>query len=203
MPAKMRGSVSVRFSVWRSRVERASGTRRQVGVEHLEPARDRAPRAPSAPRTTWSDARFRVLASVRISVPAREVERREPDLPRDARPRRLPVEPARDHQVQDEEEVVLEPEDDALPEAAEAGDPSAPTTAASGGLDRAQEERAPDPHPAETLARRPAASSALDVDGHVGQLRHEADRARGRGASGGTRPRLAPPARDDVRSAGW
>ena len=53
-----------------------------VAVEHLEPAGSCAASAAS-PRTTWSDARFFVPASVSSSVPVVEVERREADLARD------------------------------------------------------------------------------------------------------------------------
>ena len=95
MPEKSRGSVSARFSVWFSRrsAPRNASSRR---ARAPRARRDRARASAASPRTRWSDARLFVPASVSISVPAREVERREPDAAA-ARfaPRRLPVQPAR------------------------------------------------------------------------------------------------------------
>src|SRR5215475_12324140 len=52
----------------------------------------------------------------------REVEGGEADLARHLVPRFSPVEPAGDHEVQDEEEIALQTDDDALAQATERGD---------------------------------------------------------------------------------
>ena len=84
-------------------------------------------------------------------MPAREVERREPDPARRARARRSPVEAAGDHQVDDDEELALEREDDALAQAAEPHDGPA-LDLGHRRIDRAEDERA---RQAEPLERRP------------------------------------------------
>ena len=54
--------------------------------------------------------------------PVREVECRQADLARRFRAARFPVQPARDHQVHDEEQFLLDGDDDALAHAPHAGD---------------------------------------------------------------------------------
>src|SRR5207249_7036338 len=83
---------------------------------------------------------------------------------------RAPVEPARDHEVEDEEELVLEPENDALSQPLQAEN-RLPLESADGGIDRAQEKRTRQPNATERLPDD-AGSETLDVDDDVGQLGH-------------------------------
>ena len=156
------------------RVVLATEAAANCGARRLAAARarrDRARRAPPARAPRASEARFFDDASVRISVPVGKSKAARPTLPGILAPRAgLPLEPPGDHQVQDEEQVVLEHEDDALAQPLERDDP----LAVDGGerrLDRAQQERARQPHLVERLADH-AVGDALDVDGDVGQLGH-------------------------------
>src|SRR5439155_10342971 len=114
--------------------------------------------------------------------PGRELEGRQPDLAGRARARRSPVKATGDHQVEDEEELALELEDDALAEAAEPDDPPA-LRLADRRIDGADEKWGREP---DTLERLPdhARGQVLDVDDDVGKLGH-ARRAGGRGAGKG------------------
>ena len=94
------------------------------------------------------------------------------------------MEPSRDHQVDDQEEIALEGDDETLAQAVQSGHP-----AAMGGrerrIERAQDEWAGQSHPLERGAAD-AQVERLEVDGNVGQLRHAQGtgaRARGRSAS--------------------
>jgi hypothetical protein len=69
-----------------------------------------------------------------------EVERRETEFARDLRPFRQPLQPAGDHEVEDDEHLVLEREDDALAEAAKGYDAFAGEIGGRG-LDGPQHER--------------------------------------------------------------
>ena len=130
MPEKSRGSVSARFSVWFSRV-RAARNARQVRVEHLEAAAIEV-RESASPRARGG-ARRASSCSPRSGGACRPGSRTpRATLPGDLRAALLPVEPAGDHQVEDEEQVALELEDDPLAEAPEADDPL-PLGRASGG----------------------------------------------------------------------
>jgi len=99
-----------------------------------------------------------------------KVERRECSAAADLRPALSPVQPARNHQVQDQEQISLEREDDSL------ADPSQREDPAAAGLperrsDRAQQKRARQPHRLESLtddARFERGEIAQDVR----QLRH-------------------------------
>ena len=83
--------------------------------------------------------------------PAREVERREPHPARRARAGRPPVKTAGDHEVDDDEQLALEREDDALPETAEPHH-GPPLDRGHRRIDRAEDERAGQ---AEPLQRPP------------------------------------------------
>jgi hypothetical protein len=104
----------------------------------------------------------------------REVERGQAHLAGDAGAGRFPVQAARNHQVDDDEQLVFERDDDALAEPAEAGD----LTAGDGRgrrIDGAQQERARDPDALEPRAID-ARPQRLDVDGDVRKLRHGSER---------------------------
>ena len=152
MPLKRCGSVRARLRVWlcaRRTARKAAGS---ASSTSSPPGRWTA--RPSSPRTTCSEARRFVPASVRTSVPSGKSNAASPILPGGLAPLRLPVQPAGDHQVQDEEQVAVELEDDALAEPAEAAD-----DLALGGVQRrvegADQERVDDAHPLQGLARRP------------------------------------------------
>src|SRR5439155_12065864 len=80
--------------------------------------------------------------------PARKIEGCEPDLPGRLRSARAPAKPAGDHQVEDEKELGLERDDEALAEAAEPDHPLA-LRIANRRIDRAQEKGAREPDPLE------------------------------------------------------
>src|SRR2546428_3515562 len=98
--------------------------RRQVRVKYLEAARvvraqtgfatDEMQRGPPLRARLGQDDR-----------PRREVEAGETDLSWQLGARALPMEAARDHEVQNEKEVALESDHDALAEPSESGDPTA------------------------------------------------------------------------------
>ena len=167
MPLKRCGSVSARLSVWFSRVSRSAKTR-QADVQDFEAAgierREVRPRR----ATTCSDACRRAsLPRSGSSVPVGKSNAARPDLAGDGRAASLPAQPSGDHQVQDEEQIVVELEDDPLAEPAQADD-------------RAPVERR---RPAgRACARgtgcRSAAARAADSDSRARALR---DRARRRG----------------------
>ena len=129
------------------------GRRARSAVEHLQAAADRAPPAPPRPRTTCSEARFFVPASVRSSVPVGKSKAARPTLPGypGAAPR-LPAQASGDHQVQHQEELALEADHDALAQPPEARDPPA-DEAREGRLDGAQQERAGQPDRLQRLAQ--------------------------------------------------
>ncbi len=97
---------------------------------------------------------------------ALEVERGESELLRHRAPLLAPTESARDHQVHDEEELAVEREDDALADAAQRGDAPA-LELGELRFDRAQEERALEPHSFELDAAN-APFEVFDVERDVG-----------------------------------
>jgi hypothetical protein len=106
---------------------------------------------------------------------ALEVERGEVDLAREPPAGLSPTEPSRDHQVQDEEQVALEREDDALSQAAEAGH-DAPRGLRERRRRRPEEERRAEP---DALEPPPCGLplEAFHVHGDVRQLGHGPPRA--------------------------
>ena len=115
MPSNSDGSVSARLTVWRS-LRMRSANAAGLAVRTSSPPRSKSASAgggqrdappmggadgstAACPATRWIDARFLPLASVKISVPVGEIERREPDLAGDLGAALLPAQPARDHQV--------------------------------------------------------------------------------------------------------
>src|SRR5438093_6210856 len=137
---------------------------RQVGLEDLQPARVEGGERAGAPGQVERGP----LARPGRGPEARaggEVERRDAEPPGDAPARRAPVEAARDHQVEDQEELLLAADHEALAEPAEPGHPP-PFGGREGRLQRAKEERAPEPHALEPL-REDARPQALEVDDDV------------------------------------
>ena len=105
-----------------------------------------------------------------VSVPVEKSNAASPIFPGGRAPGALPVQAPGDHQVQDQEEIAVERDDDAL---AEARDPDhvAPAGVGERRVDGAEHERAGQAHalepgPADARVER------FDVDGDVGQLRH-------------------------------
>ena len=80
-----------------------------------------------------------------------------------------PAQPAGDHQVNDQEEVVVEHEHDALADAAHAADDLA-VSGVERRIDGAQDERAEEPDPLEAPADD-VRGQRFDVDDDVGQFR--------------------------------
>src|SRR5262249_42396659 len=116
----------------------------EVGLEHVETAGIVGAQA----RLAADDVERCALLRARLGHeqrPLAEVEGRERDLARGLRPARPPAKPPRDHQMKHEKEVILEPEDDPLAEAAQLDDPL-PFRGADRHIDRAEEERALEPH---------------------------------------------------------
>ena len=170
MPSNSVGSVSARFTVWRSARSRSANSRGGRG-EHVEAAAIELGE-PGAPRDEVQRRALlrRCLGEDQRAV--RKVERREPDLARQLLAARLPAQPPRDHQVDHDEAIAVDADHDPLAEPLDRLDDRA------GELlrrrrHRAQHERARDPDPLERLADDQRAQ-ALDVDRDVGELGHRA-----------------------------
>lgn len=101
----------------------------------------------------------------------RKVEGGKSIAARQLRSRRSPVQPARDHQVQHQPEIVIEAEGDALADPPQLPDDLA-LSIGDWRLSRPHQERACHAH---TLQRTPkdARSQSADVRRDVGQLRHK------------------------------
>ena len=142
--------MSARLSVCRSRdsarCELGGGRR----LEDVEPAAGRGRRAPPRPAPGGCDARRRVPASVRVSVPPGKSNAARPTRPGGRGARRPPVQTAGDHQVDDDEQLALEREDDALAQAPEPHH-GPPLDRGHRRIDRAQDERARQAKPLERL----------------------------------------------------
>jgi hypothetical protein len=119
--------------------------RRRVRVEHLEPAgvvsaerrlaAHHVERGPLLGAGLGHDQRAR-----------REIECRQPDPARRLCARRLPVQPPGDHQMDDDKQLLLERDDQPLPEPTKADDRLA-AHGAHRRIDRSQQERREQPHP--------------------------------------------------------
>ena len=169
MPLKRRGSVSARLTVWFSATRRAANASRVAAITSMPPASSAASAA--RPATTCSEARRCLPASVRASVPTSN-SKKASALRRRLLARREPAQPAGDHQVDDDEELALEGQDDALAEPLDADRRAGPRPRRRR-RHRAQQERMADADALEAMAddlgRQP-----LDVDADVGQLGHRA-----------------------------
>ena len=100
----------------------------------------------------------------------REVESGQPDLARQLGAGRSPVEPAGDHEVEDEIKVVLKAPDDALAQAQKILDRAA-VERGQRGFEGADEKRTFDICFVQYLALDPR-PQVFDVDGNIGELRH-------------------------------
>ena len=142
---------------------------RQVRVKDLEAARVVLAQTGFATDEMQRGPPFRARLG-QDHRPRREVEAGETDLSRQLGARGLPMEAARDHEVQNEKEVALESNHDALAEPSEPGDPAAGRVRQRR-VDGTEQERARDPR-----ALQPGAGDArfesFDVDDDVRQLRH-------------------------------
>ena len=176
MPEKSRGSVSARFSG----VVLARQRRAEAGRAARRAPRGRRGRTPSSAGAAGHEVQRGALLRAGLGEderPVLEVEGRERRrVPPTLRGLLLPVQPARDHEVQDQEALALEREDDPL------ADPREPDDAAAFRLlerrrDRAQQERTAQAHRHEALADDPRLERR-EVRQDVRQLRHGASLAR-------------------------
>ncbi len=102
--------------------------------------------------------------------PGREIERRQADPARHRSAARPPAQPARDHQVEGQEQVRLEREHEPLPDPAQ-GRHAPAGRRGQGGLDGAHQKRGRDPDLLEELATDPGLERA-EVELDVRQLGH-------------------------------
>ena len=122
MPSNSVGSVSDRFTVWRSLRSRSANCA-VVAVEHVEPAAIEL----GERRAPGDEVQRRALLRRRLGEDqraVRKVERREPDLAGQLLAALLPAQPARDHQVDDDEAIAFDADDDPLAEPLDASRPS-------------------------------------------------------------------------------
>ena len=112
MPLNSCGSVRARLSVWFSRCRRSRKAARSASMVSRPPL-SKARRAAS-PRTTCSDARRFVPASVKASEPELNSQDRQRDATRRLGTSFEPAQTARDHEVQHEKQIILQRNDDAL-----------------------------------------------------------------------------------------
>ena len=138
-------------------------------IERLEPARvERSQR-----RLANDDVERGALPRTGLCEnerPSREVERREPQSRRDLRPWLAPLEATGDHEVEDEEEIALERERDALADPPHAAHRAA-LCARERRLDGAHEVGAHDAGTHQRRADEPR-REVLDVERDVRQLGH-------------------------------
>jgi hypothetical protein len=161
--------------VWQRALERVvlagqrGGETREVGREHVDAAGIvRAQRRPAG-----DHVQGRALAGAHLRQEqraGREVERRQAVLPRHLPAAVAPAEPPRDHQVQNEKEVVVRAQDDPLAQSLHRAHRLA-LDRRHRRVDRTKQERARDARALERLVDD-ARPEALDVDGHVRKLRH-------------------------------
>ena len=143
MPLNRRGSVSARFSVWFFAGERAA-KRLDVDLEDLEAARVVLAKR----RLALDQVERRPLLRAELGERQRafrKIERGQRIAAAELGGRLFPVQAPVDHQVQDEPQVVLEAERDALAEAAQPADVFA-IERADRRLRRAQQERTGQAH---------------------------------------------------------
>ena len=164
MPLKRCGSVSARLSVWFSRVSRSANAG-SVGVEHFEPAGiERGEARRSRARGASTPALRALLGEDQRA--GREVERRQADLARDGRAPLPPAQPSGDHQVQDEEQVCRRARRRSVCPSAAARRPAS-LDRGDGRLDRAHQERIPEPQPLERLIQHPR-GQRFEIERDVG-----------------------------------
>ena len=104
------------------------------------------------------------------SVPPGEIEGGVAPLAGDRRAGSSPLEPARDHEVDDGEEVAFDPEHDSLAQPRQRlHHPS--VKLAGSGIEGLEERRGDDPHPFDPLPEDPR-SERVQVEVDFGKLRH-------------------------------
>lgn len=99
-----------------------------------------------------------------------EVERGKAKPGRNLRARREPLQPAGDHQMNDDEEIAVERDDDALADALQPNH-SVPDELVGSGLDRAEDERIRKSNLRQSLTDD-STLERLDIDEHVRKFRH-------------------------------
>src|SRR5689334_25210931 len=130
----------------RERVAKA----REIGIENFQSA------APVLPQSSFAADQMQRRALFRSRFGEHErargkIQRSEAQLPRERRTRRLPVQTAGNHEVNDQIKIVFERDDDALAETLQADDPFAKSFGYRR-LDRAQEKRARKTYAVQRLA---------------------------------------------------
>ncbi len=146
---------------------------RQVDREHLEPARVLLGERGLSPHRI--EGRPLLRARLREEQgPRREVEGGQAHLSRNLRPARAPVEPPRDHQVEDQEQLLRERDHEALAEPPERAHRAAHQRV-EGWVHGAEEEGARQAEALERLAEDPG-PERVDVHLDVRQLRHAVSR---------------------------
>ena len=170
MPLKSRGSVSARLRVWFS-LRSAAANCVERRLHGLDAAAVERAHARPRPRSRQSEARFFGARLGQDERPGREVEGGEPDLPGHRRAARPPAQAAGDHEMEHEEQVVLEDEHQPLALPAERASPAFPVASRSGGSAVRSTNGAAHADPLQRLAERRAVER-LEVDGDVGILRH-------------------------------
>ena len=168
MPSNRRGSVSVRLRVWFSRTSAARKAARSA-VEDVEAAAVVLRQLVRSTHDVQRGALLRALLREEQRADG-EVEGRQPAALGDRDVALAPAQPAGDHQVEDQEQLAVELEHDALADAAGTAD-RLPLHGRDGRVHGAQEERARETNRLERLAAD-RALERLDVDADVGQLGH-------------------------------
>jgi hypothetical protein len=157
MPLRMCGSVSARLSVWFSRWIASANAGR--------PAAESGATGHHVKRSATLRAR---LGEQKGSV--REVHGQEADLAGHLAAWRFPLEAAGNHQVEHQEDVLVELHHEALAQSMQRND--MPTDCRiEGRIDRPQQERAGETHPLDSLADH-ARTERGDVEEDVRQLGH-------------------------------
>ncbi len=103
---------------------------------------------------------------MRIAVPVGKSNAGQAHLARDGRAPLPPAQAAGDHQVQDEEQAAVQIEDDPFPHPPQSDD-HASLDRGDGRLDRAHQERIPEPQPLERLIQHPR-GQRFEIERDVG-----------------------------------
>ncbi len=143
----------------------ALGEHRQRRVENLEASRVERCEL----RDPCHDVHRRLTASSLFSEDGRagrEIERRQAHLAWNGRATLPPAQPSGNHQVQDQEQTAVEVKDDPLSHPPQSHDHAA-FDGSDGRLDRAHEERIPEPQPLERLIKHPR-GQRFEIERDVG-----------------------------------
>ena len=171
IPLKSCGSVSARLSVWLSRVSAARTSRASVSSGSMPPGSSAA--SPARRRRRGAKRASSMPASVKNSVPSANSNDARTICGQAAlRPRLAPSQPAGDHQMDDQKQIRIEAQHDALAETTDA-----PNGLTGNGVDR-RGDRTKHEGAAQSDAFENAAGDlrrqGFDVDHDVWKFRHSA-----------------------------